>query len=51
VEVEGNQKKKKCMKLDWNFKRGGGRGVLKKSFHEQGSDFFRNGTLLACVYQ
>ena len=38
---------KKCMKLNWNFQRGG--GLRKKSFHGGGMDIFWNDTLLSAI--
>ena len=35
---------KKCMKLNWNFQRGG--GLRKKPFHGEGMDIFWNYTLV-----
>ena len=52
--VGGSQRPKhlsKCMKLDWNFQRGGGRGDLRKNpFRGGGTDIFWNHTILHFTY-
>ena len=49
LRVGGSQRPKhlsKCMKLDWNFQRGGGGGLRKNPFHGGGMDIFGNHTIL-----
>ena len=40
---------KKCMKLSWNFQRGGGGGVRKNPFCWGGMDIFWNYTLILTI--